>query len=163
MATTEHPLTHDLDPTVPAPAVDVSRYGFEGPFEEWADDARYFEYTKAANPLATGMITPVPAERFGAELYADGPTRAVPLDLASHLGIDSGPATSPGLLASFLRIREGESLQTAPNATSELYYVLRGRGWSRVNGRAVRWEKGDFLTLPAGSDSAHHADSDAAL
>jgi gentisate 1,2-dioxygenase len=163
MTTSELLQRSDLDPAVPAPAVDVTRYGFEGPFEDWADDARYFEYTKAANPLAVGTTTPVPAERFGAELYSDGPTRAVALDLSAHLGIESGAATSPGLLASFLRIRAGESLQTAPNATSELYYVLRGRGYSRIDGQAVRWEKGDFLTLPAGSVSSHHAASDAAL
>ncbi|MDT7685595.1 MAG: hypothetical protein QOG57_5905 [Pseudonocardiales bacterium] len=167
MTTTEQLSAFDLDPTVAAPVVDVSRFGFEGPLDEaaaeYARDARFFEYTKAANPLATGTISAVPATRFGAELYADGPTRRVPLDIAAQLGIESGPATSPGLLASFLRIRAGESYDTAPNATSELYYVLRGRGYSRLGDRAVRWEKGDFLTLPAGTVASHRAESDAAL
>jgi len=167
MSTTEQVSAFDLDPTVAAPVVDVSRFGFEGPLDEaaaeYARDARFFEYTKAANPLATGTISAVPATRFGAELYADGPTRCVPLDIAAQLGIESGPATSPGLLASFLRIRAGESYDTAPNATSELYYVLRGRGYSQLGDRAVRWEKGDFLTLPAGTVASHRAESDAAL
>jgi gentisate 1,2-dioxygenase len=157
------PAADDLDPTVAAPLVNVAEYGFEGRFEDWTADARYFEYTKAANPIGSGHVSRVPAERFAPELYADGPTRIVPLDLAEHLGIESGPATSPGLMANFLRIRADESVRTEPNATSELYYVLRGRGFSVVNGRLVRWEKGDFITLPAGSRCTHHAESDAAI
>jgi gentisate 1,2-dioxygenase len=153
----------DLDPTRPAPLVNVAEYGFEGPFEEWAQDARYFEYSRAADPIALGYTSRVPLERFGPHLYADGPTRVVPLDLSEPLGISSGAATSPGLLASFLRIRADEELRTDPNATSQLFYVLRGRGYSVVGGRAVRWEKGDFLTLPARSAAVHRAESDAAM
>ena len=44
----------NLDATVPAPMTNVAEYGFEGRFEEWADDARYFEYSKAANPIGSG-------------------------------------------------------------------------------------------------------------
>src|SRR6185369_5865913 len=42
---------------------------------------------------------------------------------------------------------------------------ISGRGFSAVNGRLVRWEKGDFLTLPAASRATFYADSgnDAAL
>ena len=32
----------NLDPTIPAPMTNVAEYGFEGRFEDWADDARYF-------------------------------------------------------------------------------------------------------------------------
>ena len=152
-----------LDPTVPAPATNVAEYGFEGRFEDWADDARYFEYSKAANPIGSGHTPKVPVVRFAPELYNDGPTRIVPLDLSQELGITSGAATSPGLLASFVRIQAGERISTSPNATSQLYYVLHGGGFSAVNERLVQWEKGDFLTLPAGSRSTFHADSDTAL
>jgi gentisate 1,2-dioxygenase len=131
--------------------------------EDWGADARYFEYSKAADPLTVGTISRIPAAVFGPELYADGPTRVVLLDLSAELGIADGPATSPALLASFLRIISGERLRTAPNATSQLYYVLRGRGFSVVNGSVVRWSKGDFVTLPAASVSTHHAEQDAAL
>jgi gentisate 1,2-dioxygenase len=68
-------------------------------------------------------------------------------------------------VANFVRIRAGEQVATNPNATSQLYYVISGRGFSAVNGRLVRWEKGDFLTLPADSHATFNADSgsDAAL
>ncbi len=75
------------DPTMPAPMTNVAEYGFEGRFEEWADDARYFEYSKAANPIGSGHAPQVPIVRFGPELYLDEPTGVVPLDLSKELGI----------------------------------------------------------------------------
>ena len=118
----------NLDPTMPAPMTNVAEYGFEGRFEDWADDARYFEYSKAANPIGSGHVPQVPIVRFGPELYLDEPTGVVPLDLSEELGIDDGEATSPALLANFLRIRAGEQIDTSPNATSQLYYVLLRAG-----------------------------------
>jgi gentisate 1,2-dioxygenase len=154
-----------LDPTIAAPVTNVAEYGFEGRFEDWAEDARYYEYSKAANPIGSGHTSKVPIKAFGRDLYADGPSRIIPLDLSSELGIADGPATSPALVANFMRIRAGERIATNPNATSQLYYVISGRGFAAMNGQLVRWEKGDFLTLPADSRATFHADSgsDAAL
>jgi gentisate 1,2-dioxygenase len=166
IANAQEALTPNLDPTVPAPMTNVAEYGFEGRFEDWADwesSARYFEYSKAANPIGSGYAPQVPIKRFGPEIYVDAPTGVVPLDLSEDLGIKTGAATSPALLANFLRIRAGERVDTSPNATSQLFYALYGRGFAAVNGRLVRWEKGDFLTLPAGSHSVFYADADAAM
>ena len=164
---TTGPAPHDelelLDPTVPAAAVNVAEYGFEGRFEDWTADARYLEYSRAADPIGLGTTSKVPAERFGPELYRDGPTRVVPLDLSDALGVTGGPATSPGLLAQFVRIRAGEKLHTEVNATSQLYYVIGGRGSATVGGSLIRWEKGDFITLPAGSPITFHAQDDASM
>jgi gentisate 1,2-dioxygenase len=153
----------NLDPTVAAPMANVAEFGFEGRFEDWADDARYFEYSKAANPIGSGHAPQVPIVQFGPEMYADNPTGVVPLDLSDQLGITTGEATSPALLASFVRIRAGEQIDTNPNATSQLYYVLYGRGFAAVNGRLVRWEKGDFLTLPAVAAAVFYADAETAM
>lgn len=163
MTTVQQSLDANLDPTIPAPAVNVAEYGFEGRFEEWADDARYFEYSKAANPIGSGHTPPVPVTQFGPEIYRDQPTGVIPLDLSADLGITTGAATSPALLANFVRIRPGEQVHTSPNATSQLYYVLYGRGFAAVNGRLVGWEKGDFVTLPAGSESVFYAAADTAM
>ncbi|WAC90579.1 cupin [Mycobacterium sp. Aquia_213] len=155
-------MSVNLDPTIPAPMTNVAEYGFEGRFADWADDARYFEYSKAANPIGAGYAPQVPIRQFGPEVYLDQPTGVVPLDLSSELGI-AGAATSPALLANFVRIRAGEQIDTSPNATSQLYYVLFGHGFAAVNGQLVKWEKGDFLTLPAGARSVFYADSEAAM
>jgi len=158
-----HSLAPNLDPTIPAPMINVAEYGFEGRFQDWADDAEYFEYSKAANPIGSGFAPQVPITRFDPEIYMDQPTGVIPLDLSKQLGIKTGRATSPALLANFLRIRPGEQIDTSPNATSQLYYVLYGRGFAAVNGRLIKWEKGDFLTLPAGARSVFYADSEAAM
>jgi len=142
---------------------DVSRWSFEGRFADWTADARYFEYTRAANPIGAGLTPRIPIRRFSPDLHRQGPTRLVALDLSAELGIDDGAATSPGLLATFMRISAGDQIPTAPNATSELYYVLSGGGFSSVNGTLVRWREGDVITLPAGCRSTHYADTDSVL
>ncbi|OBH63976.1 cupin [Mycobacterium sp. E2479] len=163
MPTAQQVVTPNLDPTIPAPMVNVAEYGFEGRFEEWERQAEYFEYSKAANPIGSGHVPPMPLRRFDPELYLDAPTGVIPLDLAKELGIDSGAATSPALLANFVSIRAAEQVDTSPNATSQLYYVLYGSGFAAVNGRLIAWEKGDFVTLPAGSHSVFYAATDTAM
>ena len=74
------------------------------------DDARYFDYSKAANPIGSGYAPQVPIVRFGPETYLDQPTGVVPLDLSKELGIKTGPATSPALFANFVRIHAGEQI-----------------------------------------------------
>jgi gentisate 1,2-dioxygenase len=130
--------------------------------EDWTGDARFFEYSQAADPIGDGVISAIPAVSFPAALYGDGPTRVVPLDLSAELRT-TYPATSPALLASFLRVNAGDELAMAPNATSQLLYCIRGRGHSRVDGFVVRWKEGDFLTLPAALPATHVAEEDAAF
>jgi gentisate 1,2-dioxygenase len=134
--------------------------------EDWTGDARFFEYTQAADPIRSGHTSRVPIVSFPASLHAAAThdaTAIIPLDLSTELGIDGGPATSPGLCASFVHVRAGESIDTAPAATSELYYVLRGNGTSTVGDATVVWGAGDVLVLPAGSRSTHRANDDAAF
>jgi gentisate 1,2-dioxygenase len=129
--------------------------------EDWTGDAVFYEYTAAADPLASGTTGPVPVHSFPAAVHAGGPTRLVPLDLSARLDVPY-PATSPGLLASFAVIRPGERLATEPEATSELYYCLRGDGHTDLVTTGVAplrmgWGQGDFFTLPAGYDCGHVA------
>jgi gentisate 1,2-dioxygenase len=129
---------------------------------------QWFEYSKAANPLRPGLSPQVPFHAFPPELYADGPTRFVPLDLSHRLSC-SGPATSPGLCANFARILPGESLSSdiaAGAATSLVFYVIRGSGrtavWSGIGMRPIDWKEGDIVALPGGSEYVHEAGSDGA-
>jgi gentisate 1,2-dioxygenase len=133
--------------------------------EDWTGDARFHEYTRAANPV--GRSTPlIPVEAFPAALHRDAPTGVVPLDLSGPLGIEGYPATSPALLASFVTVRAGESLVTEPRATSELYVVMRGAGATELDGdgdAAVAWAEGDVFALPGGHRATHRATADATL
>src|ERR1700737_46344 len=163
MSTVNPETAVTLDPTIPPPMTNVAEYGFEDRFEDCADDAHYFEYSKAANPIGSGHAPQVPIVRFDPEIYMDQPTGGVPLDLSKELGVKTGEATSPALLANFVRIRAGEQIDSNPNATSQLYYVLYGRGFAALTANLGKAEKGDFLTLPAGSPSVFYADAETAM
>lgn len=130
--------------------------------EDWTGDARFFEYSQAADPIGDGTISAVPAVTFSSVLYANGPSRVVPLDVSARLGTPY-PATSPALLASFVRIVAGDELTLRPNATSQLLYCIRGRGSSHFDGRTMAWQEGDFLALPAGGEVTHRAEADTAF
>ncbi|HSZ50981.1 MAG TPA: hypothetical protein VK801_05380 [Caulobacteraceae bacterium] len=128
-------------------------------------DAQWFEYSKAANPVRPGLSPQIPFHAFPPSLYADGPTRLVPLDLSGLLGCPS-PATSPGLCANFARILPGETLApdiAAGDATSLVFYVIRGSGhttvWSGIGMRPIEWSEGDIVALPGGSEYVHEAGS----
>jgi gentisate 1,2-dioxygenase len=130
-------------------------------------DAEWFEYSKAANPIRPSLSPQVPIEAFLPNLYADGPTRLVPLDLSDKLRC-SGPATSPGLCANFARILSGETLSpgiAADAATSQVFYVIRGSGRTRaVRGKEpeITWKKDDVVALPGGDAYTHQAGPDGA-
>ncbi len=125
-------------------------------------DVQFFEYSKAANPVDKGVITPVPGAELLRELHEQGATRIIPFDLAEKLKVDA-PATSPNLSASFIRIEPGSVIRTKVNATSELYYVIRGNGCTTRNGECINWKRGDFFVLPGGTELEHSAESDSAL
>jgi gentisate 1,2-dioxygenase len=132
-----------------------------------AGDAQWFEYSKAANPIRPSLTPPMPYHAFLPELYTDGPTRLVPLDLSEKLRCQ-GPATSPGLCANFARILPGETLwpNIAPQAaTSQVFYVIRGSGRTQVvdtHESDIAWKAGDFVALPGGAAYAHQAGPDGA-
>jgi gentisate 1,2-dioxygenase len=126
-----------------------------------ARDALLFEYSTAADPIASGATPKIPYAEFGSDLYALGPSRVIPLDLSEALGC-AAPATGPSLAASFIRLEAGEPLETKVNATSELFYVIQGAGVTLVDGQEIAWSQGDFFTLP-GSPARHRASQTAAL
>lgn len=135
--------------------------GLEAP-DAWTEHAVFYEYSQAADPIRGGQTPPIPAQQFPASIYAGGPTRVVPLDLSAALGTPF-PATSPALLANYLVIRGGDTLSTDPNATSQLYYCLAGRGSLDALGRRLEWGQGDFITLPSSSPASLRAAEDAAF
>jgi hypothetical protein len=131
--------------------------------QDWTGDARYFEYSRAANPVGSGHIPKLPGAYFPAADHRSVATGIVAFDVSEQLGITTGPATSPALLASFIRIAPGDCIETAPVATSELYRVIAGEGITSVDGGELRWAAGDFFVLPAGCRATHHAVSDTTM
>jgi gentisate 1,2-dioxygenase len=136
--------------------------------ERLSEAARFHDYRYASNPIADGTLGAVPGTRFGAELHEQGITRTIPLDNSAILGCQ-GPATSPSLCASFVHVCPGDAHITDANATSQLFFVMRGSGSTRVAdgsagvGTEIPWRAGDIFTLPARSRATHVAAQDAAL
>jgi gentisate 1,2-dioxygenase len=128
-----------------------------------AESARFHDYRYASNPLADGTLPPIPGVRFPATLHEQGPTRTIPLDASDRL-LCPGPATTPGLCANFVHVRPGECHFTDANATSQLFFVMRGEGTTRLaDEEEFAWQAGDLFTLPAHSRALHAATTDAAL
>ncbi|MGD9897161.1 MAG: cupin domain-containing protein [Candidatus Methylacidiphilaceae bacterium] len=122
-------------------------------------EVELLEYSRAADPLASGTTPSVPVKQFLPEIYATGETRLIPLDLSGELGT-AYPATGPSLLAQFANLRRGDSLMTSPRATSEFFYVIAGRGHTETEWGAIPWKKGDIFVLP-GIEAVHRAEEDA--
>lgn len=129
--------------------------------EDWTGDARLHEYSSAADPLATGAISPVPIHRFPAALHATSGTGVLALDLSDQLGTPYA-ATSPAMLAAFVVLESGDELTTTSDATSELWFWLEGSGTTTLTapGRSPRpcpWSAGDLFVLPGGWTATHHS------
>lgn len=125
-------------------------------------DAQYFEYTSSANPIAAKLISRVPFRTFSPSLYADGTSRVIPLDLSAELDCE-GPATGPGLSANFVRINTGDALTIAPIATSQVFYVIAGRGAVSQGETSMPFATGDFFTLPGGEPAELRAHATSTL
>jgi gentisate 1,2-dioxygenase len=129
----------------------------------FTDNARYLTSLDGFNIKRPA----VPAHSFRAErdraLAPGAPTGLVPLDLSSTLGLGY-PATTPFILSRYARIRAGETLDTAFDASTELYHVIRGSGTTRLgSGETLPWQTADTFCLPGGATARHVAAEDAVL
>ena len=131
--------------------------------ERLTEAARFHDYRYASNPIADGTLPKIPGARFAAALHEQGITRTLPLDISSVLACPE-PATTPGLCANFVHVCDGEAHITDANATSQLFFVMRGTGSTRIDGQAdFEWRAGDLFTLPAKSRALPSATADAAF
>jgi len=127
-------------------------------------DPLYFEYSKAADPVGSGFIPQVSYGDFPASNHLTGGTRIIPFDKSEQLKT-TYPATSPSILANYIKILKNECIITNPNATSEVYYCIRGKGTSSLEDQAevISWKKGDFMTIPMGCRTVHRAEEDSSF
>jgi gentisate 1,2-dioxygenase len=98
-----------------------------------------------------------------ASLHESGATRIIPFDLSKQMDIDY-PASSPNLIASFIRICENEEIDSDAVATSQAFYVIRGSGKSVSEHGEIAWSEGDLFVLPACESPVKHiSTADSAL
>ena len=126
--------------------------------QKWQAQAEFKEYMSAVNP----PMPKIDVIAYESALHKDGDTRIIPFDLSKQIETNY-PATSPNLLASFLRIKTNDCLKTDANASSQLFYVIRGKGRTQMKHGTIEWKEGDLFTLPAVPDALHTADEDTAI
>ena len=120
---------------------------------------RIYEYTSAANI----KLSEIPVMVHSNKLYQYGPTRVIPFDLKEYLGYDY-QATSPNLLASFIKILSNEEINTDAKATSQAFSIIKGKGKSLVKefGQeekytlSVEWSEGDLFVTPCTREQIEH-------
>ena len=141
----ERPATADLAGEPPSTA--------ESPYTA---RARYFD---SGNAFAL-KYPPIPCHQFLAErdraLDPATATGVIPLDLSEPMAMD-GPATTPLILTSYVRIRAGEALSTRLKASGEIYYVIAGSGETSKGADTIAWGPGDVFCLPGGGATRHRA------
>ncbi len=125
---------------------------------EWAQRAQFFEYMSANNP----DMPQINIEAFDSVLHTSGDTRVIPFDLSADLNTDY-PATTPNLMANFLRICAAESLTTQGRASSEMFYVIRGEGETESEWGTTQWSAGDLFVVPHTEKMVHRASADSAM
>jgi gentisate 1,2-dioxygenase len=127
--------------------------------DELTRDAGAVEYSRAANPIASGATPPMPVHEFAPIALENAVTGVTPLDLSESLRCP-GPASSPGLLANFVVVRAGETLRTNASATSQLWFARCGSGVVEVDGFRIPYGPRDLVTLPHSGEAVHTAETD---
>lgn len=127
--------------------------------EKWKEKVEFYEYGAAANPRMP-KIEVVP---FAASIHEDcKETMILPLDLSESLHTPY-PATSPDLMANFVHINSGDSLTTDSYASSQIFYVIRGKGHSLIDGKELTWKEGDYFAIPYTETIWHIAEEETAF
>ena len=128
--------------------------------QQWEAQADFREYMSAVNPA----MPKIDVVAFPASIHQKGPTKVTSFDLSNTLET-SYPATTPNLMANFVRICKGEVLSTDAKATSQMFYVIQGAGRTQMTDGSgtIEWKAGDLFTLPAVEEALHTASQDSAI
>ena len=91
------------------------------------------------------------AERDQAFNPATG-TAIINLDLSDELKT-AYPATTPNLLARYVRVKAGETQCLNLTTAGEVYYLLEGAGSIAKGEDLINWVEGDSVCLPGGGET----------
>jgi len=126
--------------------------------QHWEQQAEAKEYMSAVNP----PMPSIEVLAYSSELHKKGESRVIPIDLSKNLEINY-PATTPNLIANFIKISNGDAVTTEVQATSQLFYVIRGKGRTQFENGSIEWSEGDLFTISADQQCLHTSEADSAL
>ena len=102
------------------------------------------------------QLPKVPAHIFVAErdqaFKPSTGTAIINLDLSDKLKTES-PATTPNLLARYVRVKAGETQCLNLTTAGEVYYLLEGAGSIAKGEDLINWVEGDSVCLPGGGET----------
>ena len=84
----------------------------------------------------------------------NGESLMIPLHLSEVLKT-SYLATTPSILARYIRINNKKYGYQTLNASGEIYYVLYGTGSSKNEDVTIAWSRGDVFCFPGGKQTIH--------
>ena len=112
-------------------------------------------YLTPSNGFGT-QLPKVPAHIFITERdQAFNPstgTAIINLDLRDKLKTEY-PATTPNLLARYVRVKAGETQCLNLTSAGEVYYLLEGAGSIAKGEDLINWVEGDSVCLPGGGET----------
>lgn len=111
--------------------------------------ARYFDSGNAFNIVYPDVRAASFVDERDAALDPATGTALIRCDQSAAMGLPF-PATSPLVLASYARVRAGESLTFDARASVVLAYVIAGSGRAIQGTDAISWSTGDVFCLPGG-------------
>merc|ERR1719313_1797716 len=115
-------------------------------------------YAKAEKPTLTSTTSESEENKESIEVETLEPAwrRSVAAKLAELCPHEQMKMDLLGALgSSFVRVLPGEALPTGVDyATSQLFYVIRGRGSSITRAGKLSWKEGDLFTVPYLGDNA---------
>ena len=79
-------------------------------------------------------------------------TAIINLDLSDKLKTEY-PATTPNLLARYVRVKAGETQCLNLTSAGEVYYLLEGAGSIAKGEDLINWVEGDSVCLPGGGET----------
>ena len=107
-------------------------------------NTRLYEYMSASKP----NLSEIPVLTHSHTLYESGPSKVIPFDLSKELNINY-TATSPNLLASFIRVANGDTLECYARAASNAFYIIKGSGECYIpNEGKINYSNGDIIVIP---------------
>ena len=112
-------------------------------------------YLTPANGFNTSL-PPMPRHAFLRErdraLDPATGTARIDLDLSDVI-LTEYPATTPNLLARYIRVSAGDSFSLAPEASGEVYFALQGDATVEKGEDRIMCAEGDVVCLPGGGET----------
>ena len=116
-------------------------------------------YLTPTNGFGSKLPT-VPKHIFLAErdqaFDASTGTAVINLDLSAVIKTEY-PATTPNLLARYIRVAAGEEQRLQLTTAGEVYYLLEGAGSIAKGEDLINWSEGDVVCLPGGGETIINA------